>query len=61
MMKKRVLIASYNMIVGGSTTALIGLLNAFDTTIYDVDLILKQDKTIKQGKSRINITKTYDN
>ena len=28
---------------------------------YDVDLILKQDKTIKQGKSRINITKTYDN
>ena len=29
--------------------------------IYDVDLILKQDKNIKQGKSKIEITKTYDN
>ena len=28
---------------------------------YDVDLILKQDKNIKQGKSKIEITKTYDN
>ena len=44
MMKKRVLIASYNMIVGGSTTALIGLLNAFDTTSYDVDLILYKNE-----------------
>lgn len=26
---------------------------------YDVDLILKQDETIKQGKSKIEITKTY--
>lgn len=26
---------------------------------YDVDLILKQDKEIKQGKSKIDITKTY--
>lgn len=26
---------------------------------YDVDLILKQDNNIKQGKSKINITKTY--
>ena len=28
---------------------------------YDVDLILKQDEKIKQGKSKIDITKTYDN
>ena len=28
--------------------------------IYDVDLILKQDKDIKQGKSKIEITKTYN-
>lgn len=28
---------------------------------YDVDLILKQDETIKQGKSKIEITKTYNN
>ena len=28
---------------------------------YDVDLILKQDEKIKQGKSKIEITKTYDN
>lgn len=27
---------------------------------YDVDLILKQDKSIKQGKSKIEITKTYN-
>ena len=28
--------------------------------IYDVDLILKQDKNIKQGKSKIEVTKTYN-
>ena len=27
---------------------------------YDVDLILKQDANIKQGKSKIEITKTYN-
>ena len=27
---------------------------------YDVDLILKQDENIKQGKSKIEITKTYN-
>lgn len=27
---------------------------------YDVDLVLKQDETIKQGKSKIEITKTYN-
>ena len=26
---------------------------------YDVDLVLKQDKSIKQGKSKIDITETY--
>ena len=29
--------------------------------IYDVDLILKQDSNIKQGKSKIEITKVYTN
>lgn len=28
--------------------------------IYDVDLIVKQDKEIKQGKSKVEIIKTYD-
>ena len=28
---------------------------------YDVDLILKQDENIKQGKSKIEVTKTYNN
>ena len=28
--------------------------------IYDVDLIVKQDEAIKQGKSKIEITKTYN-
>ena len=27
---------------------------------YDVDLILKQDEEMKQGKSKIEITKTYN-
>ena len=26
---------------------------------YDVDLILKQDESIKQGKSKIEVTKTF--
>ncbi len=28
--------------------------------VYDVDLILKQDEEMKQGKSKIEITKTYN-
>lgn len=28
--------------------------------VYDVDLILQQDENIKQGKSKIEITKTYN-
>lgn len=28
--------------------------------VYDVDLILKQDENLKQGKSKIEITKTYN-
>ena len=28
--------------------------------IYDLDLIMKQDKNIKQGKSKIEVLKTYD-
>ena len=28
---------------------------------YDVDLIIKQDTKMKQGKSKIEITKTYTN
>lgn len=43
-MKKKLLIASYNMIVGGSTTALIGLLNAIDRSQYDIDLILYKNE-----------------
>lgn len=41
---KKILIASYNMIVGGSTTALIGLLNAIDKSRYDVDLVLYKNE-----------------
>ena len=28
--------------------------------LYDVDLVLKQDENLKQGKSKIEITKTYN-
>ena len=28
--------------------------------IYDLDLIMKQDQNIKQGKSKIEVLKTYD-
>lgn len=44
MMKKRVLIASYNMIIGGSTTALIGLLNSINYEKYEVDLVLYKNE-----------------
>ena len=29
-------------------------------SVYDVDLILKQDEAVKQGKSKLEIIKTYD-
>lgn len=29
--------------------------------LYDVDLILKQDENMKQGKLKLNVTKVYDN
>lgn len=28
---------------------------------YDVDLVINQDKKVKQGKSKIEVTKTYEN
>ena len=28
--------------------------------LYDVDLIVEQDESIKQGKSKIEVTKTYN-
>lgn len=39
-MKKRLLIVYSKMIVGGSTTSLLSLLNEFDYQKYDVDLLL---------------------
>ena len=29
--------------------------------LYNVDLIVKQDKNIKQGKSKIEVIQTYEN
>ena len=39
-MKKRILIAMHYLEIGGAETALIGLLQAFDYSRYDVDLFL---------------------
>lgn len=39
-MKKKILFAYYSMIIGGSTTSLLSLINAIDKNKYDVYLIL---------------------
>ena len=44
-----------NNVVGHKKENILKLKN-----IYDVDLILKQDNKIKQGKSKIEVIKTYD-
>lgn len=56
-MKKRILIASYPLNAGGTTTALISLLNQMDYTKYDVDLILmrKQGEFIQFVPKEVNI------
>ena len=45
-----------NNVIGHKKENLLKLKNT-----YDVDLILKQDSKMKQGKSKIEITKTYTN
>ncbi|PFP95344.1 glycosyl transferase [Bacillus cereus] len=40
MMKKKILIASFDMAIGGVERSLIGLLSEFDYSKYDVDLML---------------------
>lgn len=44
MMKKKVLVAYYEMFPGGSTTSLIAFLNCIDKEKYDVDLQLYHNK-----------------
>ena len=44
-----------NNVVGHKKENILKLKN-----IYDVDLVLKQDNKIKQGKSKIEVIKTYD-
>lgn len=39
-MKKRIFIAIHYLEIGGAETSLIGLLNAIDTDLYDIDLFL---------------------
>lgn len=38
--EKKILFAYYSMIIGGSTTSLLSLINAIDKNKYDVYLIL---------------------
>ena len=40
-MKKQILVAYYEMLVGGSTTSLLALLNNLNPEIYDIDLQLQ--------------------
>lgn len=45
-MKKRVLIVYYTMMMGGSTTSLLGLLNCIDINKYEVDLQLYKNEGV---------------
>lgn len=44
MIKKKLLIVNYNMIVGGSTTSLLSFLNAINKEKYEVDLLLYKNE-----------------
>ena len=43
MEKKRILFVYYSMIVGGSTTSLLSVLNCLDREKYDIDLLYKHE------------------
>lgn len=55
--KKRVFIMSHSLELGGAERSLIGLLDAFDTAVYDVDLFLmrQQGELMKYIPSGINL------
>lgn len=64
-MKKRIFIAIHYLEIGGAEISLIGLLNAIDTELYDVDLFLysHRGELLKQVPNKINLLpeiKKYD-
>lgn len=64
-MKKRIFIAIHYLEIGGAEISLIGLLNAIDTDLYDVDLFLysHRGELLKQVPDKINLLpeiKKYD-
>lgn len=64
-MKKRIFIAIHYLEIGGAEISLIGLLNAIDTTQYDVDLFLysHRGELLKQVPNAIHLLpeiKKYD-
>lgn len=64
-MKKRIFIAIHYLEIGGAEMSLIGLLNAIDTTQYDVDLFLysHRGELLKQVPNAIHLLpeiKKYD-
>lgn len=64
-MKKRIFIAIHYLEIGGAEISLIGLLNAIDRELYDVDLFLysHRGELLKQVPDKINLLpeiKKYD-
>lgn len=64
-MKKRIFIAIHYLEIGGAETSLIGLLNAIDPELYDVDLFLysHRGELLKQVPNTIHLLpeiKKYD-
>ncbi|HHV95140.1 MAG TPA: glycosyltransferase [Clostridiaceae bacterium] len=54
--KKKVLIVYTEMILGGATNSLISMLNSFDYSKYDVELLLYENKGILQDKIPTGVT-----
>lgn len=64
-MKKRIFIAIHYLEIGGAETSLIGLLNAIDTDLYDIDLFLysHRGELLKQVPDTVHLLpeiKKYD-
>lgn len=60
-MKKKLLIVYSKMIVGGSTTSLLSLLNELDYSQYDVDLLLLEKGGVldRQIPSAVNVIDNF--
>lgn len=54
-MKKKLIVFSYDLNIGGIENALINLLNEIDYSKYDVELVLEKNKGINKNKVNKNV------